>query len=674
MKIQGKLTLALALFGLLLILAMALPFYRESSRTLERQQHQLLETVLDSRIESIHHTMELRRQQAQQIARTWMPARIVPREELDEELRSRLIAHLTGIVRGDTDSTRTLSDFAPEQAGIDQLSIRDLDGDLLVRSDTDSRAPSDRLPKGLLEELQKNGEAVRSVWRGTGSENLRLLFYQEVRNADTHEQSAFLEMEIRIEGLNRIVLDRTGMGESGEVLLFAEREDVYRLVTPLRHTGGSEGSSGSGDREEIGRVLELTDTDLVEGVRKGVAARAVRDYRQVEVRCEWASVPELGWIVAAKIDRDELYVPMSRMNRVVGWSVAGVLLFALLLAWAMARSLSEPIRKLTTLFKRISRGEAVQPVRVEREDELGELAQRANDSIHYLNRIRHHANRIAGGDPSGNLKPVGPEDRLGKTIVAMTSSIRRYRIRIARLLRESRRQTRRLSAQREEIRQELVMRRKLQQRLLEVHDRERQQVGRELHDGLGQMLTGIRMLSEQLASRLRKQGEASAESVAEISGMVREADEFVRVLSRGMALHDVGSTGLDPLLRNLCDNMEKLFGIQPTLEIEGDLKLENSVAMAVYRIVQEGVTNAVRHADPDWIQVEVCSEGDQIRFQVRNNGIAFRESNRRNGGLGLQTMEYRASVLGGFLRIESETDGITRVFGEIPCKQYEETE
>lgn len=674
MKIQGKLTLALALFGVLLILAMALPFYREMSRTLERQQFQLLETVLDSRIESIEHALELRSQQARQIARTWMPGRIVPGELLSEEHRQQLGEHLTGIVHGDLDSTRSIVDPSPDLSGIAHLVIRDLNGDLLVESQSDSGTLFDQLPYDLLEELEQEGEAIRTVWLGEERDTPRLLLFQEIRNSESGERSALLEMEIRVDGLNRIALDRTGMGQSGEVLLFAARGESYRLLTPLRHPNSMTSPGRTSGERSVGGVLELTDADLDAGVREGESARAVRDYRQVEVRCEWAPLPELNWIVVAKIDRNELYAPMGRINRVVGWSIAGALMFTLILAWGMARTLSEPIGKLTALFGRISRGEAVRPVRVKRRDELGELAHRANDSIHYLNRVRHHANRITGGDPTGTLEPVGPEDRLGEALQAMTESIRRYRSRIAHLLRQSRQQSRRLSDQREEIRKELMLRRTLQQRLLEAHDRERQQVGRELHDGLGQMLTGIRMLSEQLATQLRERGDANAESVAEISDMVRETDEFVRVLSRGMALHDVTSAGLDVLLRNLCENMEKLFGVAPVLVLVGELELDSSVAMAIYRIIQEAVTNAVRHADPDWIRVEIQALEDRVQFEIRNNGIAFRESDRGNGGVGLQTMEYRASVLGGSLRIESETDGITRVSGEIPHKQYEEAE
>lgn len=674
MKIQGKLTLALALFGLLLIFAMTLPYYREMSRTLESQQFQLLEIVLDSRIESIHHTVELRQQQAEQIARTWMPGRIIPDEPLTDEHRERLGAHLSGIVHGELDSTHAIVDPSLDLSGVVRLGIRDLDGDLLVWSEPDPGDPFGRLSDDLRNELEQHGEAIRTVWRGAESETPRLLLFQEIRNSDSGERSALLEMEIRINGLNRIALDRTGMGESGEVLLFAKRENDYRLVTPLRHVEGLAGSGEMNGRAEVGGVIELSDPDLEAGVREGQTARAVRDYRRVEVRCEWASISELDWIVVAKIDRNELYAPIGRMNRILGWSIAGVLLFALFLAWGMARTLSEPIRKLTALFGRISRGEAARPVRVERGDELGVLAHRANDSIHYLNRIRRHADRISGGDFTGNLEPVGPADRLGKALKAMTESIRRYRSRIARLLRESRQQSQRLSDQREEIRQELSMRRSLQQRLLKAHDVERQQIGQELHDGLGQMLTGIRMLSEQFATQLRERGDTNAESVAEISEMVQEADEFVRVLSRGMALHDITSAGLDRLLRNLCENMEKLFGIGPILVLEEDLELESSVAMAIYRIVQEAVTNAVRHADPGWIRVEIYSSGDQVRFQVQNNGIPFQESDRRNGGLGLQAMEYRASVLGGFLRIEPEKGGVTRVYGDIPRKQHKEAE
>lgn len=669
MKIQGKLTLALTLFGTLLVVAMAIPFHREMVRTLENRQYHLLETVLDSRMESIRHSIELRQEQARKIARTWLPSRIEPGVPPDNELKERLEAHLTGILHSGLIGMVDPESSPDNPSGWVRLTIRGLDGEKWVESGF--RSGSENFTSRDREDLSEANEVVQLVWAGPNRSEPRLKMIQPVIHAESGRQSAYLVVEMRLDWLNSIALDRTGLGESGEVMVFAETGEEYRLLTPLIHETLAPSPLLELEGVESKGSLSLTREDLQAGVREGEMARSVTDYRGVEVRCEWAAMPGLNWIVATKMDRSELFTPIVRMNQVVGWSLAGILLFAMVLAWAMARTLSEPIEKLTFLFGKISRGEAVQPVRVMRKDELGELAQRANDSITYLNRIRHHADRITKGDTHGTLAPLDPRDRLGRALEAMTFSIRRYRSRIARLLRESRRQNRRLNEQRSEIERELVIRQCLQQRLLEAHDRERQHVGRELHDGLGQMLTGIRMVSEQLASSMRIKGDARAEDVAEISTLIQEADEFVRTLSRGMALQDVTSAGLDTLILNLCENMEKLFGVQARLLMEGELELEGPIATAIYRIVQEAVTNAVRHADPDWVEVRIAEERRDVRFSIRNNGKPFRSSEPDREGVGLQTMAYRASALGGELKIESESDGVTSVHGRIPYQKVE---
>lgn len=102
-------------------------------------------------------------------------------------------------------------------------------------------------------------------------------------------------------------------------------------------------------------------------------------------------------------------------------------------------------------------------------------------------------------------------------------------------------------------------RRDLERRISDISNQERRRIGQDLHDGLGQMLTGIRMVSENLAKKMKNKGLSQADEIKQISEMVQEADEYARTLTRGMVQIDLENKGLSTALQELCLHSEKLF-------------------------------------------------------------------------------------------------------------------
>lgn len=213
-------------------------------------------------------------------------------------------------------------------------------------------------------------------------------------------------------------------------------------------------------------------------------------------------------------------------------------------------------------------------------------------------------------------------------------------------------------------------RREMEKKVLEAGDRERKRIGRELHDGLGQMLTGIRMLSENLARKLKANAVPGAHELQEISEMVKEADEYTRVLSRGMVQVDVEKKGLSVALHNLCDRISGLNGIVCEYQETGRGEIEDhTTAIHLYRIAQEAVSNAVKHAEASHIKVRFTSNEDRTVMIIDDNGVGFCPEEQEKGtmqGAGLQIMKYRATVLGGILELVRTQDDITRVRCIIP--------
>lgn len=225
---------------------------------------------------------------------------------------------------------------------------------------------------------------------------------------------------------------------------------------------------------------------------------------------------------------------------------------------------------------------------------------------------------------------------------------------------------------------DITERREMEKKVLEAGDAERKRIGREMHDGLGQMLTGIRMLSESLARKLKANAVPGAEEVQEISDLVKEADEYTRVLSRGMVQVDVEKKGLSVALQNLCDRVSKVNGIACEYRETGSGEIENhKIAVHLYRIAQEAISNAVKHAEASIIKVRLTSNEDRTVMIIDDDGVGFCPLEQEEGamqGAGLQIMKYRANVLGGILELVRTQDEITRVRCIIPTQGRKEGE
>lgn len=222
---------------------------------------------------------------------------------------------------------------------------------------------------------------------------------------------------------------------------------------------------------------------------------------------------------------------------------------------------------------------------------------------------------------------------------------------------------------------DITKRREMEKKVLEAGDEERKRIGREMHDGLGQMLTGIRMLSESLARKLKANAVPGAEEVQEISDLVKEADEYTRVLSRGMVQVDLEKKGLSVALQNLCNRVSKVNGISCEYLETGNSEIEDhKLALNLYRIAQEAVSNAVKHAQAKIIKVRLTLTEDRAVLIVDDDGVGFCPEEQEKGtmqGAGLQIMKYRANVLGGILELVRTQDEITRVRCIIPTRKQQ---
>jgi len=195
-------------------------------------------------------------------------------------------------------------------------------------------------------------------------------------------------------------------------------------------------------------------------------------------------------------------------------------------------------------------------------------------------------------------------------------------------------------------------RRRLEQEILRISDEERRRIGQDLHDGLGQMLTGIGLISQSLGRVMKSEENTKVDEVLEITTLVREADQFARSLARGLVPVDVDEKGLSTALARLTKNAERLFGINCIFEEVGTrIKSEASIAIHLYRIAQEAVSNAAKHGKAQRVRVMLVGAEDYLKLRIQDNGIGFPEKLEEDHGMGVRIMQYRARMINADLEI-----------------------
>lgn len=210
---------------------------------------------------------------------------------------------------------------------------------------------------------------------------------------------------------------------------------------------------------------------------------------------------------------------------------------------------------------------------------------------------------------------------------------------------------------------DVTERRWLEQRLLTISDAEQQRIGADLHDGLGQQLTGMACLAAALRDRLKKAAPSEAENADLIARLASESVSQTRALARGLCPVQLEKNSLGSALEDLTYQAQLLHGIECRCRVEGPPpSCDHLTAIHLYRITQEAIHNATRHGGARNILVTLTSRGRQHRLAIKDDGKGFQtEGAGTASGAGLRLMSYRANMIGGTFSIESAPERGTQV-------------
>jgi two-component system, LuxR family, sensor kinase FixL len=195
---------------------------------------------------------------------------------------------------------------------------------------------------------------------------------------------------------------------------------------------------------------------------------------------------------------------------------------------------------------------------------------------------------------------------------------------------------------------DITEQRMLQQEIVRIATAEQRRIGDELHDTTQQELAGLGLLAQNLADNLRGQNLAAEHALAQkIASGIAATNRHVRSLAKGLVPVPVDAEGLMTALANLAERTGSEHGVSCRFVCPRPVRIaDDSAALHLYRIAQEAVLNAVRHAAASEISIHLERTDLGLRIDVRDDGIGIDEK-RRGDGLGLRIMEHRCGLMGG---------------------------
>jgi PAS domain S-box-containing protein len=201
---------------------------------------------------------------------------------------------------------------------------------------------------------------------------------------------------------------------------------------------------------------------------------------------------------------------------------------------------------------------------------------------------------------------------------------------------------------------DITERKRLEKAILEISAAEQRRIGQDLHDGLGQHLTGIAFMSKVQEQKLAEKGLAEATEATRIVGLVNEAINKTRQLAHGLLPVASDAHGLMSALKRWAAEVEDLFHISCRLSVMNPVLIHDAnVSTHLYRIAQEAVNNAIRHGQAKNIEISLSANKGYGTLRIENDGSSLPQNATNRSGMGMQIMNYRARMIGGSLKVET---------------------
>jgi signal transduction histidine kinase len=222
----------------------------------------------------------------------------------------------------------------------------------------------------------------------------------------------------------------------------------------------------------------------------------------------------------------------------------------------------------------------------------------------------------------------------------------------------------------QELHAALAERRRLQMEMNQISEERQKMIGQEIHDGLGQQITGIAFLVYSLCDTLGAKAAPEVPVINQVKNLLGETMSVIRSLSRGLYPVALETGGLSSALQHLAEYAQMSSGVECTVLGMASANIaDKAIALNLYRIAQEAVSNALRHSKAQQIEIKLSETGEHYILSIEDNGIGFPgQSMMMSGTLGLRSMRSRADLIGAALEVRENAERGTSIVVTGPIK------
>lgn len=219
-----------------------------------------------------------------------------------------------------------------------------------------------------------------------------------------------------------------------------------------------------------------------------------------------------------------------------------------------------------------------------------------------------------------------------------------------------------LSIAHQELRNEMSERKRLENEILHISERERRKVGQDLHDNVCQTLKSIELMMTVMARSLSQSNPSASDNARKIAEVANQAITETYALAKGLCPVEIGEKGLLVALENLLSRFESQGSVACHLKIMKGIQIDDlMISTHIYRIVQESVANAIQHGKAKHVFVEFLPSNGSLKLTIQDDGVGLPDQKDRGEGMGLHIMQFRAQAIGALLEVQRASEGGTIV-------------